>query len=114
MIDDERLDNLLTEISASDRAAATESGLVRRVLDDFDAIAKRKDLSVGAGLAAMMFRLADAAWPGAPLWKPACALGLALAFGLGVGALLPFYDSPDETTVAYEAPQGIDLDGDLQ
>jgi hypothetical protein len=33
--------------------------------------------------------LADAVWPGAPLWQPVTAFGLALAIGIGLAALAP-------------------------
>jgi len=33
--------------------------------------------------------LADAVWPGAPLWQPAVAFGLAFAIGVGVAAFAP-------------------------
>ena len=54
-----------------------------RVMADFDRAARRWSLRRFAGA------LADAVWPGAPLWQPACAFGLALVIGVGLAALAP-------------------------
>ena len=102
--EDDRLIALLRDARARDHAEPA-SALQARILADFDAVsARRARWSVS--------RLVDAVWPGAPVWKPACALGLSLMIGLGVGALLPVSGALDETNVAF-AP-GLDFGGDLR
>jgi hypothetical protein len=106
---------LLTEARDRDRAEIDTTMLSRRVLADFDAVTAKRNASLGARIGAMLSRLTETAWPGAPLWKPAVALGLSLAIGLGVGALLPLDNSSDDTTtVALDTPQAIDLEAELQ
>jgi hypothetical protein len=115
MAGDEIFEGLLSEANASDRVSTASSSLSKRVLADFDAVTARRGASLGARIAAMASRLTETAWPGAPLWKPAVALGVSLAIGLGVGALLPLDNSSDDSTiVALDTPQGIDLGAELQ
>jgi hypothetical protein len=103
--DDERLIALLQDAGTRDRAEPASLALSARILADFDAaLARRWSVS----------RLVDAVWPGAPAWKPAFALGLSLVIGLGVGALLPVYGAPDETSIASDASPGLDFGGDLR
>ena len=60
--------------------------------------------------------LADAVWPGAPLWQPAVALGLALAIGIGIAALAPLdlrsYDDPSGA-FAFDTVPGGDAGQDI-
>lgn len=70
--------------------------LERRLLDDFDRYRQRWS-------AVRLLRIAvDAVWPGAPLWQPACAFGLALMIGLAVGAFAPF-DIPQQDEASASA-----------
>jgi hypothetical protein len=103
--DDERLIALLQDARTRDRAEPALAALSSHILADFDAaLARRWSVS----------RLVDAVWPGAPAWKPAFALGLSLMIGLGVGALLPVYGAPDETSIASDVSPGLDFGGDLR
>jgi len=105
--DDDRLTALLQDVEARDRLEPASAALSARILADFDAVsAKRARWS--------MTRFVDAVWPGAPLWKPAAALGLSLMIGLGVGALLPIYGPADETSAASDASPGLDFGGELR
>src|ERR1700733_10185986 len=74
-----RLDRLL----AAAAAPAVPAALERRILVDFDRIASRWSF------AKALRRAADAVWPGAPAWQPACAFALALLIGSGVAAFAP-------------------------
>jgi anti-sigma factor RsiW len=73
------LDAKLGEASAVPVPAA----LTNRLLADFEQTSRRRTLRSFA------VSLADAVWPGAPLWQPAAAFGLALAIGIGVAMLAP-------------------------
>ena len=115
MAGEEIFERLLSDANASDQASAAASSLSRRVLADFDTVTAKRNMRLGTRMAAMLSRLSETAWPGAPFWKPAVALGLSLAIGLGVGALLPVDNSSDDTTtVALDAPQSIDLGSEQQ
>ena len=53
--------------------------------------------------ARLLRHAADAVWPGAPVWQPACAFALALIVGVGVAAFAPL-DIPqgdDASTAAF-------------
>jgi hypothetical protein len=102
--EDEQLIVLLRDARTRDRAEPA-SALSARILADFDALSARRW---------RVTRLVDAVWPGAPLWKPAAALGLSLMIGLGVGALLPVYDSSGDSSIASDASPGLDFGGDLR
>ena len=96
-----------------DRALSAAGGvpassvLEARVMADFDRASR--------GLRRFVALLADAVWPGAPLWQPACAFGLALVVGVVLAAIAPLELSDDSsnTTFAFEtvpdagADQGI-------
>ena len=41
-------------------------------------------------MANLLRRAADAVWPDAPAWQPACAFALAFLIGTGVAAFAPF------------------------
>lgn len=74
-----RLDQALSAA----RDVPVAGALDARVMADFDRAARRWSLRKFAGA------LADAVWPGAPLWQPACAFGLALVIGVGLAAFAP-------------------------
>ena len=59
------------------------SVLERRLLDDFDRAQRRWSLRT------FVDRAAQAIWPGAPVWQPACAIGLAFAAGLCIAVFAP-------------------------
>jgi hypothetical protein len=112
-LSDHRLIALLRHVETQDRSETTDSAaaLSARVIADFDAVSRRAWL---ARSKTFVSRLVDATWPGAPVWKPAAALGLSLLIGLGVGALLPVAAAPDDSSVASDASPGIDFGGDLR
>jgi hypothetical protein len=99
---DDALDRLLAQAASPPPVAAA---LERRVLADFDRIAVRWTLT------RLLDRIADAIWPDAPLWQPACAMAAAVVLGLGVAAFAPLdVSAPDEgTAFAYDTslPQDI-------
>ncbi|HEY0301071.1 MAG TPA: hypothetical protein VGC36_07060 [Rhizomicrobium sp.] len=97
-----RLDRLLAQA----RAPAVPATLERRILADFDRVHARRNW------AKALRRVADAVWPGAPLWQPAAVFGFALLMGAGVAAFAPL-DIPrqDDASVhvfALDAPPDID------
>ena len=100
-IDDATLDRLLDKAG---RPVAS-SALERRILADFDRVASRWNF------AKVLRRAADAVWPGAPAWQPACAFALALLIGSGVAAFAPF-DIPQQDDAStsvfalYASPDG--------
>lgn len=104
MSDEDDLIALLRVAEARDRLEPASAALSARILGDFDAVSTRRARW-------SLSRLVDAVWPGAPVWKPACALGLSLMIGLGVGALLPVY--VDDSSVVSDATPGLDLGGGL-
>ena len=65
------------------QTVTVSSALERRLLDDFDRAQRRWSLRT------FVDRAAQAIWPGAPVWQPACALGLALVAGLCLAAFAP-------------------------
>ena len=77
--EDEALDRLLARATMPPVSPALE----RRVLADYDRIAARWTLT------RLLDRLADAVWPDAPVWQPACAMAAAIVIGLGVAAFAP-------------------------
>ncbi len=107
-----RLDRLL----AAAAAPAVPPGLERRILADFDRVRMHAD---NTGLQArrwtfanLLRRAADAVWPNAPAWQPACALGLALMIGAGVAAFAPFdiprQDDASSAVFALDAAPDVD------
>ncbi|HXC55929.1 MAG TPA: hypothetical protein VNU97_11590 [Rhizomicrobium sp.] len=87
-----RLDRLL----AAAVVPAVPARLERRILADFDNFHARWTF------AKVLRRAADAVWPDAPAWQPACAFALALLIGTGVAALAPF-DIPQQDDAASSA-----------
>lgn len=65
------------------RAVQVPDALTNRLLADFARASRRWTART------FVTSLADAVWPGAPLWQPAVAFGLALAIGVGVAVLAP-------------------------
>jgi hypothetical protein len=113
-LSDDGLVALLRDAEARDRTEATvaAAALSACVMADFDAASSRRSWLARSG--DFLSRLAAAAWPGAPLWKPACALGFSLMIGLGVGALLPVDYPQEDTNVALDSTPGLDFGGDLR
>jgi hypothetical protein len=58
--------------------------LAARILGDFDRVAARP-----SKLTAMLARIGERLWPGAPVWQPASVLAFSLVIGLTAGAILP-------------------------
>ncbi len=79
---EERLGRLLDTVSAPAAPAALE----RRILAGFDRVQARRGWAR---------RLADAVWPGGPVWQPMGAFAAALLIGIGVAAFAPF-DLPQQ------------------
>ena len=105
---------LLRDAETQDRidASAAAAALSARVMADFDAASARRSWLARSGV--FVSRLAATTWPGAPLWKPACALGFSLMIGLGVGALLPVDNPQEDTSFALDSSPGLDIGGDLR
>lgn len=75
--------------------------LQARILADFDRVPKRRGWAR---------RLAEAVWPGAPLWRPAGALAFALVLGVVVGSYLPLEETAEQTaTIALDEAPIFDL-----
>lgn len=83
-----RLDQILSAASGVSASGELEA----KLMADFERVARRRSpLKV-------VTAMADAVWPGAPLWQPACAFGLALVIGVGVAWLAPLdVGQADET-----------------
>ena len=96
----------LDRLLALAEVPAVPAALERRILADFDRIAARSTL------AKALRRTADAVWPGAPLWQPACAFALSLTIGLGVAAFAPLdvvpSDDPGASTFAFDNAPDFD------
>ncbi|MGD0143554.1 MAG: hypothetical protein ABSC92_10370 [Rhizomicrobium sp.] len=107
---------LLHDAATGDRIAAISSSgaLQARILADFDTVSAGRARPLAVRIGVFLARVSDAAWPGAPAWKPAAVLGLSLMIGLGVGALLPVYGPADDMSAALDVPQGLDVGGDLR
>lgn len=75
---------------------AVPRDLEKRILADFDRIARRR---ASGALRRLLDRWRDMVLPGAPLWKPASVLALSLLIGLTAGALVP---SVDLSSSAYD------------
>ncbi len=76
------------------------AGLEARILADFDRQAMRPRWAD---------RLREALWPGAPLWRPAGAVALALAVGVLVGSYVPLEDEQPAQTIALDEAPSFDL-----
>jgi hypothetical protein len=61
-------------------------GLSARILADFDRVAAGRH---HGGLAALLHRMGEFVWPGAPAWQPVSVLALSLVLGLTAGVLVP-------------------------
>ena len=100
------LDALLGEASVVTAPAA----LTSRLLGDFERASRRRSPWKFA------ISLADAIWPGAPLWQPAFAFGLALALGIGLATLAPLdlrlYDDTSRAFALDTLPDS-DAGGDI-
>lgn len=103
------LDGALDELTSVAVSAALES----RILASFDAVARRRETSLGAAVHRLAARLRDAVWPGAPAWQPAMVLAVSLLIGVVAGSLVPYEDmamaSADQTaSIALDAPPDFD------
>jgi|SRR5579871_1910554 len=83
----------LDRVLGAGELPAVPAALERRLMDDFDRAQQRWSLGKLASA------VAEAIWPGAPLWQPACALALAFAAGLCVAVFAPL-DVPHEDDVS--------------
>jgi anti-sigma-K factor RskA len=105
MVNDQETDDLDRVLSRAAPPPAVPPALERRVLADFSRISSRWTLT------RLLDRLADAVWPDAPFWQPACALAAAVVVGLGVAAFAPLDVSPPDEgqTFAFDTqlPQDI-------
>ena len=114
MGENERTDDagFTQEILKALPAVAVPAALEARILGDFDRMAARP-----GKLTAMLARIGERLWPGAPVWQPASVLAVSLVMGLTAGALLPSPGSgaPASDLVvvaALDNPPDIDLDRD--
>jgi len=94
-----RLNRLLDAAPAPTVPAALE----RRIMADFDRVAARWTF------AKTLRRIADAVWPDAPVWQPACAFALALLIGTGVAAFAPLDLPQQDDAFALGGPPDIDI-----
>ena len=103
-MNDEQLDRLLATLPPPPVPPALE----RRVLADFERQQARWTL------ARLFDRFAEAVWPDAPLWQPACAFAAALLLGLGLAAFAPLEaGAPDETAGSFAFSTAPDLAQDI-
>jgi hypothetical protein len=86
--------------------AISSSALECRLLDDFDRAKNRWSVRT------LVRSASEAVWPGAPVWQPACALGLAFAAGLCFAAFAPFdiaqRDDGSGSVFALDGVQDVD------
>ena len=101
----------LDRVLSTARQGSMSSDLEARIMADYERSARRRSpwrLLVSA---------AETVWPGAPLWQPACALGLALAIGVGVAAFVPLdvrqVDDSAASAFALDAPPDTDVGQDI-
>ena len=106
----------LLQMSAAARSAADEARALDAVLGGASAVEVPAELTARLladftrassrwSLRRFAVSLTDAVWPGAPLWQPAMAFGLALAIGIGVAMLAPLDLRPSD-----DASGGFALD----
>ncbi|MGZ6021328.1 MAG: hypothetical protein ACXWLQ_01860 [Rhizomicrobium sp.] len=84
----------LDQSMATAVTAPVYPALAAKLLADFDRVSQRPSLRQ------VVSAVAQIVWPGAPVWQPATAFGLALAIGIGIAALAPF-----------DTPQADDMSG---
>ena len=80
--------------------------LETKLLADFDRVSRRWSFSKFTRAAA------QTVWPGAPVWQPACAFGLALVIGFGAALAapldLPQSDDAAGSTFALDGASDVD------
>lgn len=96
----------LDELMVQPEPADVSATLQERLLADFDRAASIWTWRKVARAAA------EAMWPGAPLWQPACALGLAVAVGFGVAVFVPLDIAPpnDNASAVFALDRAPDAD----
>lgn len=104
---------LLAEVRELDLALASatsppvSAALESRLMVDFDRVQRRWSLRK------WVHAVADFVWPGAPLWQPATAFGVALAFGIVIAVLAPLDLRPGEDSSASVFALDSAPDGDV-
>jgi ferric-dicitrate binding protein FerR (iron transport regulator) len=78
----------LDQAMARPESVAVSAALENRLLMDFDRMAR------GWSWHKLARAAAETVWPGAPVWQPACALGLSLAIGICVAVFAPLDVAP--------------------
>jgi hypothetical protein len=106
-----RLDRLLALTAP---APTVSPMLEHRILADFDRVRMRANIDAVQArrwtVTTLLRRAADAVWPDAPAWKPACAFALAILVGTGAAAFAPL-DIP-QADDAGAAPFAFDISPD--
>jgi hypothetical protein len=103
--------------AALDRAETVEISEASRLraFAAFERVADARARSIRVRLSRLMDSVRETVWPGAPWWKPACALSLSLVIGLSLGLTIfspvSERDSGEQTVASLlDVPQSLDTE----